>query len=73
MRRRLEPLLVLLLLLAPVSALAAQSPAFDLVLRNASDDHIVETTGATPERFSAFAPIADAADQIGRASCRERV
>ena len=43
MRRRLEPLLVLLLLLAPVSALAAQSPAFDLVIRNG---RIVDGTGS---------------------------
>ena len=43
MRRGLEPLLVLLLLLAPVSALAAQSPAFDLVIRNG---RIVDGTGS---------------------------
>jgi dihydroorotase/N-acyl-D-amino-acid deacylase len=42
-RRGLEPLLVLLLLLAPVRALAAQSPAFDLVIRNG---RIVDGTGS---------------------------
>ena len=45
MRRgvRLEPLLLLLLCLAPVSALAAQSATFDLVIRNG---RIVDGTGS---------------------------
>jgi dihydroorotase/N-acyl-D-amino-acid deacylase len=40
---RLEPLLLLLLCLAPVSALAAQSATFDLVIRNG---RIVDGTGS---------------------------
>jgi len=40
---------------AEILAVARAEGKIDLVLRNASDDVLVETTGATPDRFSAFA------------------
>jgi pilus assembly protein CpaB len=41
---------------AEVLAVARAEGRVDLVLRNATDDAIVETTGARPDQFSAFQP-----------------
>lgn len=45
---------------AEILAVARAEGRIDLVLRNATDDQIVETTGARPERFSAVVPGSDA-------------
>jgi pilus assembly protein CpaB len=51
-----------------VLAVARTEGRIDLVLRNAGDDQLVDTTGATPDKFSAFATpevaIADAEPEI---------
>jgi pilus assembly protein CpaB len=41
---------------AEVLAIARAEGKIDMVLRNATDDEIVDTGGATPNKFSAFAP-----------------
>jgi pilus assembly protein CpaB len=41
---------------AEVLAIARNEGTLDLALRNATDDQVVETTGAIPTSFSAFAP-----------------
>ncbi len=47
---------------AEILAVARAEGKIDLVLRNASDDALIETPGATPDRFSAFAvPVLPAA------------
>lgn len=47
---------------AEVLAVARAEGRIDLVLRNATDDAIVETQGARPDRFSAYDP--PAADEV---------
>jgi len=41
---------------AEVLSIARTEGKIDVVLRNATDDEIVDTDGATPNKFSAFAP-----------------
>ncbi len=41
---------------AEILAIARNEGTLDLALRNATDDQLVETFGATPMKFSAFAP-----------------
>lgn len=41
---------------AEILAIARNEGTLDLALRNATDDQLVETFGATPNKFSAFAP-----------------
>ncbi|MBA3464930.1 MAG: Flp pilus assembly protein CpaB [Deltaproteobacteria bacterium] len=45
---------------AEILAVARSEGRIDIVLRNATDDAIVETTGARPEKFSAFGPTDEA-------------
>ncbi|HUH01012.1 MAG TPA: Flp pilus assembly protein CpaB [Kofleriaceae bacterium] len=49
---------------AEVLSIARNEGQIDLVLRNASDDQLVETDGATPTKFSAFAPTDDPAAAV---------
>ncbi len=42
---------------AEILAVARAEGRIDIVLRNATDDELVETKGAKPEQFSAFEPI----------------
>jgi pilus assembly protein CpaB len=50
---------------AEILAIARNEGELDLALRNGGDDERVETTGATPALFSAFASPADTADERG--------
>jgi pilus assembly protein CpaB len=45
---------------AEILAVAKREGTVDLVLRNATDDRVIDTDGATPNAFSAFAPAPEA-------------
>ena len=51
---------------AEVLAVARNEGRIDLVLRNAGDEDAVDTRGATPDRFSAFAPAEERAHDTAR-------
>jgi pilus assembly protein CpaB len=57
---------------AEILAVARAEGRIDLVLRNATDDAIVETTGARPDKFSAFdAPSVDEDIEIAQAPAQD--
>lgn len=53
---------------AEVLSIARNEGQIDMVLRNASDDQLVETDGATPNKFSAFAPSEDPLAEVAVAA-----
>jgi pilus assembly protein CpaB len=57
---------------AEVLAVARNEGRIDLVLRNAGDDDPVDTRGATPDRFSAFAPADERAQDSARRDTARR-
>jgi pilus assembly protein CpaB len=58
---------------AEILAVAKREGTVDLVLRNATDDLAIDTDGATPEQFSAFAvaPEAETAETATKKPARE--
>ncbi len=57
---------------AEILAVARSEGRIDLVLRNASDDAVIDTQGATPDRFSAFAATEEVAIDAEDAPARPR-
>lgn len=55
---------------AEVLSIARNEGQIDMVLRNASDDQLVETDGATPNKFSAFAPTESPETEVATADTR---